>query len=453
MTIDESGTFLNWVSKPIYEIIFNIPAHGNNHILNTLLMKGSVALFGTSEFAVRLPNFLAFIFYLFFSIKISQLFKASPFLSLLVFVALNFQPYKIDFFGFGRGYGLALAFMLGSLYALFRWVETDQKKYSALAFGLAILSVYSNFVWLNYFVALVAGFLLLLIIKRETSSTFHQNFTSKLMVPFLAAIVLLALIYIPIRDLQSSGDLQIANHWGNRGFWLDTYFSLFESDLYGMRYLGNNTAEIIMGLISVIYFLGSIYIFKKILSGKKSTGLLMALLLLVIPMIMGLSTVVQHTLFGTGFLERRTALVFTPFLGLFLPVLLSILPGKQTWNNRILYLPITVLLIVHSLKTFKTDHVSQWHQDKTTKEMVLYVNEQAPDGKKSKLGVYWSFASAADFYVATGRAPKLDRITWDSKLRKDTFYDYYYIYKKDSLVINPVYQPEKSYGKYQLYKK
>lgn len=453
MTIDESSTFLSWASKPINEIIFNIPAHGNNHILNTLLMKGSVAIFGNSEFAVRLPNVLAFSLYLFFSVKISQLFNAKQYLPLLLFVALNFQPYKMDFFCFGRGYGLALAFMLGSIYALLRWIEMDKKKYSILAFGFAILAVYSNFVWLNYFVALGATFMLLIFIKKDPSAGFYQNFISKLFIPFFAAIFLFGLIYIPLRGLHDSGDLQIVGHWGNKGFWHDTYYSLFASGIYGIKFLGKYTVEIVMGLVSSIYFLGGIYVSVKILTGKKTPGLLIAFFILMIFILMAVSTVLQHALFGTGFLENRTALVFTPFLGLLLPVLLNIFPENLRWNNKYIYLLITVMLIIHSLNTFRLDYTRKWSQNKDTKAMILYVNEQIPEGKTTKLGVHWSFMPATNFYISTNRAPRVSSVKWDQEMRKDTFYDYYYIYKRDQLKINKNYQLVKSFGANQLYKR
>ncbi len=453
MTIDESSTFLSWASKPINEIIFNIPAHGNNHIFNTLLMKASVALFGNSEFAVRLPNFLAFMLYLFFSIKISQIFKAKQHLPLLIFVALNFQPYKVDFFCFGRGYGLALAFMLGSMYGLLRWIEMDKKEYSILAFGFAILAVYSNFVWLNYFVALGTTFTLLILIKKDPSVRFYQNFTSKLFIPFFATIILFVLVYIPLQGLHDSGDLQIAGHWGNKGFWQDTYYSLFKSGIYGMKFLGQYTVEIVMGLVSLFYFLGGIYVLIKILSGNKLPAFLIAFFILMIIILMAISTILQHALFGTGFLEYRTALVFTPFLGLLFPVLVNILPENLRWNNKYLCLLVTLLLMAHSLKTFQLDYTRKWSQDKDTKKMILFVNEQTPEGKTTKLGVHWSFMPATNFYISTNRAPRVDKVKWDQEIRKDTFYDYYYIYKKDKLKINKDYQLIKSFGANQLYKR
>ena len=88
-----------------------------------------------------------------------------------------------------------------------------------------------------------------------------------------------------------------------------------------------------------------------------------------------------------------------------------------------------------------------------TRKMVFYVNEQTPIGKTTNLGVSWTFMPATNFYITTGQAPKVNLVKWDKEIRKDTFYDYYYIYKTDRLEINSAYRHVKSFGDYQLYKR
>ena len=56
ITIDEAFTYLNYVSGP-FSAVFTEPGY-NNHALNTLLCKLSVAVFGLSEFTLRLPSVL-----------------------------------------------------------------------------------------------------------------------------------------------------------------------------------------------------------------------------------------------------------------------------------------------------------------------------------------------------------------------------------------------------------
>ena len=113
-THDESKTWLDSIHRSIIEIItFNYPeSTTNNHLLNTLLMKGCSVLFGDSEFSLRLPTWLAHFIYIYFTIRILQLFD-NAWIIVSGFIILNFNPYLVDFFSIARGYGLALAFMMG----------------------------------------------------------------------------------------------------------------------------------------------------------------------------------------------------------------------------------------------------------------------------------------------------------------------------------------------------
>jgi hypothetical protein len=56
MSFDESWTFMSFVQMPAVYIPLRFDAF-NNHILHTLLVKSSTALFGDAEWAIRLPAF------------------------------------------------------------------------------------------------------------------------------------------------------------------------------------------------------------------------------------------------------------------------------------------------------------------------------------------------------------------------------------------------------------
>ncbi len=58
MRYDEATTYNNFVSKPLYVALANY-ATPNNHLLNTLLAKVSVALLGNEPWAIRLPALVA----------------------------------------------------------------------------------------------------------------------------------------------------------------------------------------------------------------------------------------------------------------------------------------------------------------------------------------------------------------------------------------------------------
>src|SRR5664279_3003482 len=62
---DEAFSYLNFVSKSFGTILsINTPEPVNNHVLNSLLSRLSMLAFGPSEWALRLPNVVAFGLYL-----------------------------------------------------------------------------------------------------------------------------------------------------------------------------------------------------------------------------------------------------------------------------------------------------------------------------------------------------------------------------------------------------
>lgn len=94
----------------------------NSHLLNTLLIKLCVALFGVSELVLRLPALAGQLLFLAAVYKILTRFFDRAFL-LPGIVLLAFQPFLLDLFSAARGYSLALGFMLWGVYFLLRQLE------------------------------------------------------------------------------------------------------------------------------------------------------------------------------------------------------------------------------------------------------------------------------------------------------------------------------------------
>lgn len=174
ITIDEAATYLNYVSSDILAI-FRFDST-NNHFLNTLLTKICWALGGPSEFALRLPNLMAYVVFLFFSFRILDRFAKDKIIAISGFFLLNLNPYVLDFFSLSRGYGLSLAFLMAALFFFFsfldRTIEGRPGQYRQLNLSLAAasLAVLSNFSLLNVYVSLVAfafGFFIVLNFKNR----------------------------------------------------------------------------------------------------------------------------------------------------------------------------------------------------------------------------------------------------------------------------------------------
>src|SRR5437667_10805325 len=79
----------------------------NHHSLNTRLMTWSYRSFGSREWALRLPNIVAFFLYLGFGLWLLRE-LAWPWM-VFGFVLLFLNPFLLEFFSLARGYGLALS--------------------------------------------------------------------------------------------------------------------------------------------------------------------------------------------------------------------------------------------------------------------------------------------------------------------------------------------------------
>jgi hypothetical protein len=173
-TIDEAATYLNYVSSDILAI-FRFDSL-NNHFLNTLLTKICWSLGGPSEFALRLPNLLAYVVYLFFCFRIVDKFAKDRVVAVCGFLLLNLNPYVLDFFSLCRGYGLSLAFLMAALFFFFSFLDgtiegrPGQYRRLNLSLAAAALAVLSNFSLLNVYVSLIAfafGFFIVLNAKNR----------------------------------------------------------------------------------------------------------------------------------------------------------------------------------------------------------------------------------------------------------------------------------------------
>lgn len=111
ITYDEAFTYLNY-SKSLSGFLRIELA--NNHPINSLLIYLFTKLTNQpyNELTIRLPNIIAFAFYLFICYKVSLEFKY-PFLT---FSLLSLNYYLDEFFGLARGYGISTTFVITALY-------------------------------------------------------------------------------------------------------------------------------------------------------------------------------------------------------------------------------------------------------------------------------------------------------------------------------------------------
>ena len=145
---DEALTYELYIAAPLSRIFSYFDA--NHHFLNTLLMRIAVALFGVSEWALRLPALAGAALYLAAVYQIAvNAFRTSA-ASGLALALLTLNPLVLDFLVAARGYGMALALFTYALALLVRWGQNEQGRRPASLVKAAIalaLSVAANLVF------------------------------------------------------------------------------------------------------------------------------------------------------------------------------------------------------------------------------------------------------------------------------------------------------------------
>ena len=168
---DEAASFLYYASHPL-SVIVTIYGSPNNHILHTILMHASYLMFGSAEWALRLPALIAGIAL----VPLTYIASRSLIASALVASA----PVLIDYSTDARGYTMLCCFVLICVIA----IQRNAWRTFAIA---AALGFYTVPVMLYPFVVLVVW-------GRR-----------KAIVPAIEAVVIAAALYAPALIISGFG--------------------------------------------------------------------------------------------------------------------------------------------------------------------------------------------------------------------------------------------------------
>ena len=142
---DEAATFFFFIQSGNY-MPFYSQVDANNHVLNSFLGNICFHLFGSSPFALRLPNTLSFI------VLILGVYKLTTFLSkteakVFIVLAFLFSFHWLTFFSACRGYGISMAFLvIGIAYMLSYIKDVQNIKHLSLTLLFFQLAISSNLI-------------------------------------------------------------------------------------------------------------------------------------------------------------------------------------------------------------------------------------------------------------------------------------------------------------------
>ncbi len=434
ITHDELATIVHYRHFSVWEIMMYPDPWPNNHILNTLLAKASLALFGQEQWAARLPSVLSFGLYGGAAFYLGRLlFPDRPLFRLGVFTLFIANPYLLDFFSLCRGYGMANAFFLAASAALvLAWVRTRAQAiwWSVL---LITLAAYANFTLLTFWVPIIllSGLYLLAFSWGEESRRFGGG--PRLLPPLLLlgwAAAFLALIWTPLRKMSSSDQFQ---YWESNSFYQDTIWSLIISSRYSSPH-ADGTVRLVgvaLGLCclaAVIYciVLGYRRGWRALM--RRPIGIALGILLLAV-----LTNRMQGWVLGTPNLTNRTALAFYPAFILLLGAGLVESIRWQLAMSRLLIGGLFLFSLWHGIASANPGSVREWWYDAHTFTVLDLLGAEArkADHGTISLGTSWQFHRSFDFYERSGRYPWLELRPDSRELHLSDPPDYYYVMSPD----------------------
>ena len=448
LTCDEASTYFSHVPNSIWSCFFSEScwSDANNHLLNTFLMQLSVGVFGISELTLRLPNVFGHLIYLSFSILLVRSYSNNFLIGLAGFCLLNLNRFLIEFFSLARGYGLGVGWMMMSIYFLIRWVESDELKLGMYCYIGAFLAVLSNFIFLNYWASVTAifGFFILVKYFFQKNERPENSFLKSIGLPIVASLVLFFLIKKPIKFLQSKGEFV----FGVESL-TESFVEMVKASVMSQGYFSPRTTSVFvlisLCLLSVSTLFGAFNFLKNrenSFSNIHFTGVgLMSLMIL--------AMVVQYYLLDVKYLVGRKSIMLFPLFGLSVYLFLEFLfrEKRKKWIIGFAIL-ISIFSFNHFYRTFDLKETVEWGYDAYTKDMIQYLDGNLKKGERVKLGVYWIYGPASEYYQMHFSIEEIGKITRlkDKDFSRVEELDFMYIQRFQMDSLNEEYILVKEFG-------
>lgn len=229
LTMDEYYSWKFFAYGPhLYPLQYDATT-ANDHWLNSWLVQFTSWIFGTHAWAIRLPNVLAYLVYLFYTARWAVSLRKGWF-AVPAFLLLNAHPYLLDFFSAARGYGLAFAAISATLFYLKRFSESTDATVLKKILIAAMLALLANFGMLPFYLSTL-GLVTFFIWQSD-----RRNIKQQIQLLLLYVTPLLLIVLPHLFRMQKSGAL----YYGDTSFWEGSVKSVVVSLLYHVPYAGSN---------------------------------------------------------------------------------------------------------------------------------------------------------------------------------------------------------------------
>ncbi|MCK4361543.1 MAG: glycosyltransferase family 39 protein, partial [Bacteroidales bacterium] len=368
-----------------------------------IAMWFSGLIFGKSELSLRLPNIVASIFFLIYSYKTIKLI-ANKYIVVFFFLILVLNIFVFEFFSLARGYGISLCFMMISIYFLLKYLVTNEGrniKFIRNSLLFAGLSVFSNMIFLNFFLALLGVYIISFIfdyfVKKRIKSIKFDLCSTIIILVTLGINICLAL-YLNSKD---------AYYWGNyNGIDQDIIKPLINVSFVirnpGLRY---ETYELIKNCARFIayftIFFSALYFTVKSIKQK---SIAYELLMLILILTLLLSQFLQFKLLSIPLPIRRTAIIYIPLFSLILILLFNNLSSLKYKAISLFFKTITFfiafLVSVIFIRSMNLNKTTEWAAESDTKNSVYeLINYDENSQKSLNITVFWIFHNTYNYYI------------------------------------------------------
>ena len=438
-THDEASTWLNYRHINVWSCISNWQCWGtaNNHWLNTALLQASASIFGEKAWALRLPNVVAGILYLTCAAFMCGRYIHNYALKLAGFLLLCAHTYLLDFFSLARGYGLMACGVMWATYCFLRYTEKWEQKWLLFTVISLLFAVLGNFTGLLPWSAMGLAWIILIIANKKYDHLLRHG------AYWLgSALVLLALLYYPVKTLSGSGEFE----WGAQGI-TAMGVDLMQNLLYGVRYFGDNTylfaLFLMLGLMALAFFLAMVTRQKEARKVFLITLLLLAANVLVIFLLQFITDAQPPSGRKSIYLIPVVFSVFVAGLGVL----------KNTGNASFAGLILSLALIGHLIRTLPFASVREWYYDAYYPELLETIFPENVKKDSVLLGSSWIFHPALTYYQQTTPLP-LGGLAYQRPLVPDSAMQYYFVEPSDTSGLQSMgFDLKKHIGPFLLYRR
>ncbi len=427
ITVDEYLTLRYFVEHDWISVLTSwhpdITHASNNHVLNSILFKLSIAIFGEHDWAIRLHVLAAFIVSFYFVWKILLMFTPSAARLTFYLGVIFLNPYLLDFFAIARGYALSIAGWSAATYFFILYLQKADIRYLRNTLIWLFVAFYANFSAIYFSLLFGAGITIKLYQNRAMVDL------RKHILLFLSSILIIAMIIgLPLYRTITSH----TTHGGSNSFFQDVVVSYVGCYIHYNHFIGRSHTvlldwkykEIYAVVLIVVWIITNGYSVKLI----QEKGMQIAHYSLIYQCIgIILLCCLFFELFHTPYPLNRTTLLFSfPFILSFVVALEAIVKKYASLNYAFVLIAISILW--HFMICCNLDNTYEWKSEGDGKRVLSYLKtkqEEVNTYKIPTIGVEnWRYPSMA-FY---GRTTYKDivKIEWIDVNQKVAF-DYLYV--------------------------